>query len=76
MMLLTLLRPGQDRELDVLGKAYEREAKWYRDRPSEADQYLAVGELPLPNNMDQAHLAALSSVALTILNLDEAITKE
>ena len=76
MMLLTLLRPGQDRELDVLGKAYEREAKWYRDRPSEAAQYLAVGELPVPQDMDQAHLAALSSVALTILNLDEAITKE
>jgi hypothetical protein len=76
MMLLTLLRPAKDHELDVLENAYKREAAWYRDRPSEAAQYLAVGELPVPQDTDQAHLAALSSVALTIMNLDEAMTKE
>ncbi len=76
MMLLALLRPGQKRELDVLEAAYKREAAWYRDRPSDTAQYLAVGKLPVPQDTDQTHLAALSSVALTIMNLDEAMTKE
>lgn len=76
MMLLALLRKGQARELDVLEAAYEREAKWYRDQPSDAAQYLAVGEMPVPEAIDQAHLAALSGVALMIMNLDEAMTKE
>lgn len=76
MMRLTLLRPGQARELDVLEAAYQREAKWYRDRLSDAEQYLSVGEHAVPKGADPAHLAALSSVALTIMNLDEAMTKE
>lgn len=76
MIRLVLLRDGEPRELDVLEAAYEREAAWYADRPSDAEQYLAVGELPAPQDIDQAHLAALSSVALTIINLDEAMTKE
>ncbi|MEO0476527.1 MAG: PSD1 and planctomycete cytochrome C domain-containing protein [Planctomycetota bacterium] len=76
LMQLALLRDGQKRELDVLEAAYERELAWYTDRPTEAAKYLAVGEMTVPNDTDQAHLAALSSVALTILNLDEAMTKE
>ncbi|MFK7790549.1 MAG: DUF1553 domain-containing protein, partial [Phycisphaeraceae bacterium] len=76
MMRLSLLRPSQPREVEVLEAAYVREANWYRDRPSDAAQYLAVGELPVPQGIDQTQLAALSSVALTIMNLDEAMTKE
>ena len=76
MMLLTLLRPGEKRELDVLEAAYQREHAWYKDRPSDTAKYLSVGELTAPGDIDQAHLAALSSVALTIMNLDEAMTKE
>ena len=73
---LVLLRNAQDRELDVLEAAYKRERKWYDDRPSDTAMYLAVGELKTPDAVEPAHLAALSSVALTILNLDEAMTKE
>lgn len=76
MMQLVLLRNGQARELDVLEAAYQREREWYDARPSDAAMYLAVGELKTPDDLEPAHLAALSSVALTILNLDEAMTKE
>lgn len=76
MMQLVLLRDAEDRELDVLEAAYQRERKWYDDRPSDAAMYLAVGESKTPDAVEPAHLAALSSVALTIMNLDEAMTKE
>ena len=76
MFRLALLRDPQQREIAILNKAYEREYLWYGARPSETEAYLRVGELPAPNNIEPAHLAALSSVALTILNLDEAMTKE
>jgi hypothetical protein len=76
MVKLVLLRSAQPRELDVLEAAFERELDWFNDHPSETAKYLAVGEWPAPNNIEPAFLAALSSVAQTIMNLDEAITKE
>ncbi len=76
MVRLTLLRPAQGRELNVLEAAYQRELKWYGARPSDAAEFLAVGELKSPEEIEPAHLAALSSVAQTIMNLDEAMTKE
>ena len=76
MVQLVLLRDAAKRELDVLEAAYDRERKWYDGRPSDAAEYLAVGALNVPDEVEPAHLAALGSVALTILNLDEAMTKE
>jgi len=76
MVALTMLRPAEPRELEVLVAAYERERSWYADHADDAEAYLAIGEVPVPEGIDQAHLAALSSVGLTILNLDEAQTKE
>lgn len=76
MMRYALLRPGEPRELDVLEKAFYRERDWYTQRPGEAKKYLAVGEYAQHQSLSPSHIAALSSVALTILNLDEAMTKE
>jgi len=71
-----LLRPAEPRELKVLVAAYQREYDWYKQRPDEAAAYLSVGQLEAPGDADPAHLAALTSCALTILNTDEALTKE
>lgn len=76
MFRLMLLRPAQARELDVLATAYDREKAWYRDRPDDAAAYLGIGEMPVPEGVDPAHLAALGSVGQTIMNTDEALTKE
>jgi len=76
MFEFALLRSTEKRELDVLANAYMRELEWYQKRPDDAGAYLRVGELTAPEAIDPAHLAALSSVALTIMNLDEAMTKE
>jgi hypothetical protein len=76
MVDLLLLRPAEERELKVLVAAYERERRHYAKHPTDAEVYLKIGEMPLPEGVDQAHLAALASVGQTILNLDEAMTKE
>jgi hypothetical protein len=76
MFNLLLLRDAHPRELDVLEAAYERERAWYDRHADDAAAYLAVGEMQVPDDIEPAHLAALSSVALTIMNLDETLTKE
>ena len=76
MVELMLLRLPEQREFDVLAAAYEREHAWYKANPADAAAYLGVGELAVPEGVDAAHLAALASVAQTIMNLDEAMTKE
>ncbi|MGB0768473.1 MAG: PSD1 and planctomycete cytochrome C domain-containing protein [Phycisphaeraceae bacterium] len=76
MFRLVTLRDPEQREMNVLKMAYAREYMWYGPRQSKTEAYLSVGEIPVPNDIEPAHLAALSSVALTILNLDEAMTKE
>jgi hypothetical protein len=76
MFRLVTLRDPEERELKVLANAFMREAEWYNLRPNDAQAYLSVGELSVPDDIYPAYHAALSSVALTILNLDEAMTKE
>ncbi|XAM01406.1 DUF1553 domain-containing protein [Phycisphaeraceae bacterium D3-23] len=76
MFATVTLRPAEARELNILTAAYHREHERYAADPDAADDYLAIGELPTPDDQDRAHLAALASVGLTILNLDEALTKE
>ena len=41
-----------------------------------AKQLVSVGEYPRDESLDPAEHAALSSVCLAILNLDEALTRE
>jgi hypothetical protein len=43
--------------------------------PAAAKKLLAVGESPRDTTLDEAELAAWTTVANTILNLDETITK-
>ena len=52
----------------------ERLTAFRRDRPS-AVKLLSVGESPRDMTLDAAELAAWTTVASVILNLDETITK-
>ena len=76
MFVLAVLRDPEPRELEVLIRAYHRELGYYWEHPEDAQAYLSIGESTVPESTDAARLAALSSVALTIMNLDEAMTKE
>ncbi len=71
-----LARSAQAEELDLLEKSLERMRQEFRDDPEGAVAYLAVGaSTPLPG-LDTADYAAYASLCLSILNTDEALTKE
>jgi hypothetical protein len=63
-------------ELEVLLNGWQRMEKSFRtDRPA-AESLLGVGETKADTNLDPIELATYSTVASTLLNLDETITKE
>jgi len=73
---LLLVRPPDASELAILERAYERSLEEFRNDPQAAAGLLNVGDSRTDTKIDQSQLAALTSVASTILNLDETVTKE
>ena len=48
----------------------------YRADPAEAEKLLSAGESPRDKSIDTAELAAYTTAASVILNLDEVITRQ
>jgi hypothetical protein len=72
---LALARKPAPAELEVLRQIFrEGLAKYRSDKPA-ALKLLSVGESPRDPELDTAEVAAWSTVAGVILNLDEAVTK-
>ena len=63
-------------EAKVLLAAYVRTHADYSDDAASANELLNVGETPTDKDLDVAELAAMTTVASTLLNLDETVTKE
>ncbi|MGH9671838.1 MAG: DUF1553 domain-containing protein, partial [Bryobacteraceae bacterium] len=73
---LAVARPPTGRELKLLRElARKQQAAYARDR-EEAVRLIEVGESHPDRGIDPAELAAWTTVASTILSMDEAITKE
>ncbi len=68
-------RLPRDPEAALLARLLAEHLAQYKSEPQAADALLAVGAQPAPAHVDHAELAAWSSVARTILNLDETITR-
>jgi hypothetical protein len=62
-------------ELKVLVALLEKHQQYYATNPDEARKLVAVGESPVPPDLDPAELAAWTSIARTILNLHETISR-
>ena len=62
-------------ELELLKGGYERRLALFLDQPKAAEQLLGQGESPFDGLLGQAEVAALTTVANVILNLDELINK-
>ncbi|MBX3180594.1 MAG: PSD1 domain-containing protein [Candidatus Hydrogenedentes bacterium] len=73
--LLTLARPARPEEMAVLRGLYEKERAAFASEPARATDLLAVGMAPANPDLDPGELAAWSTVASVILNMDETITK-
>jgi hypothetical protein len=73
---LAVARPPRPAELEVLVKGFESHLARYRAEPQAAAKLLSSGESPRDEQLDPAELAAYTSVASVVLNLDETVTKE
>lgn len=73
--LITGRRPSPT-ELDTLSKGYEGFSAKFGGNPEAAAQLVANGESSVPENLPKAELAAYTTVAGVMMNLDEAITRE
>ncbi len=68
-------RRASPAELRVLVELAQRELDHYKKDPAQAAKLIAIGASKA-GNVEAAELAAWTTVASTILNLDETITKE
>lgn len=68
-------RPPQQDELQVLTQLYRQQMTRYTNDVEAAKQLIGVGDVPAPDDIDPAELAAWTAVARAILNLHETITR-
>jgi mono/diheme cytochrome c family protein len=73
---LATSRPPRPRELEILLAGWQSHCDRFAKSPDAADKLTKIGELPRPANLDVIELAAYTTVAGLLLNLDETITKE
>ncbi len=73
--LATSRRP-RPQELQILIAAWQAHRERFTRTPEAAEKLTTIGELKRPDNLELPDLAAYTTVAMMILNLDEAITKE
>lgn len=73
---LVLGRSASPLELEILEAGVRRSAIGFKQHPEAAKSFLEVGELRLDSRIDPVEWAAYATVAGTLLNLDETLTRE
>jgi hypothetical protein len=63
-------------ESQILLEGLQRHRATYASQPELAAQWIRTGEHPAPSRLNPVELAAWTVTASTVLNLDEALTKE
>ncbi|MCI0455500.1 MAG: PSD1 and planctomycete cytochrome C domain-containing protein [Gemmataceae bacterium] len=69
-------RPPTAAEKSILLRGFERVLGQYRADPKAAARLITAGEYPRDTTLDPVEVAAYTTMANTILNLDEVLTKE
>ena len=70
-----LSRFPDDHELSLLRDLLQRQREHFLITPADAGRLVSVGEWELDESLDPIELAAMTVVAHTLLNLDEAMTR-
>jgi len=73
---LSMARPASEEETALLLGSMGRLRGQFASAPEAAKAYIAVGDSNAPEGLDRIELAAYSALCLSILNTDEALTKE
>jgi hypothetical protein len=71
-----LSRDPEPREVAAVTKLYQQSLKLYSDDIAAATKFVSVGQAPQPANIRVAELAAWTTVARVLFNLDETITRD
>lgn len=74
-MMHCLSRHADSAELKILNDLYQSELKRFEADPKAAAHFIAVGRTPVSQEISAPELAAATSLARTILNLHETITR-
>ena len=75
MVMRVLCRPARDQEITVLTALLEKHREEVANDPDSANRLTAIGQHPVPKNINRQELAAWISVARALLNLHETITR-
>jgi hypothetical protein len=75
-MRLATSRTATADEVKILEQGLNRRLAQYRADPAAAGKLLSAGESPRDQSIDTAELAAYTTTASVILNLDEVITRQ
>jgi hypothetical protein len=73
---LATSRAATGPEVRILEQGLNTRLAQYRADPAEAEKLLSAGESPRDKSIDTAELAAYTTAASVILNLDEVITRQ
>jgi hypothetical protein len=73
---VALTRPPTVEEQKVLSDIYEEMLNNYQQDPKLADELIGIGEFRRPQQVNEIQLAAWTTVAHVILNLNETLTKK
>lgn len=71
---LALARTPSPEEFALMERIYRQQTVAFGERPDAAKEYLKAGESPVLEGVDPVDLAALTSVASALLNLNETIS--
>ncbi len=71
-----LARPPTEKEVTILKQGLEHRLAKYKADPEAAKKLIAQGDAKLDSKLDPSELAAYTTTASVILNLDEVITRE
>jgi hypothetical protein len=75
-MMLTLGREPTAEELSVLEGEFQRQQQFFNSDPDAAESFLQIGDWRPGDSIETTELAAMTSVARVMLNLDETLSKE
>ena len=70
-----LCRAPGEKELAVLTTLLGKHLSQFHAEPQSVSRFLAIGMAPIPKELDRTELAAWISVTRSLLNLNEAITR-
>ena len=73
---LCITRPPEAQELRFLAQLYEQQLNAYTQEPEAAQSLIHHGRSTIPKELNPVELAAWTTVANVLLNLDETLTKE